>query len=206
MPEISKELVSLLQYLLPGFLVAWVMYGLTSHEKPAQSERIIQALIYSLGVQACVILEKKLLLFIGGWFELAPWNSDSKLLASLSTALMLGCALAHALNRDYLHKFLRKIKISNRSSHPNEWYLALNLNPTYVVLHLKEERRLYGWPFLWPSNPEKGHFLIKSPAWLDDDNREINESGHREFLIDVHDVKWVELIQSTEPENDEQTD
>ena len=44
MPEISKDLVSLLQYLLPGFLVAWVIYGLTSHEKPVQSERIIHQL------------------------------------------------------------------------------------------------------------------------------------------------------------------
>lgn len=43
MPEISKDVISLLQYLAPGFVLAWVYYGLTSQIKQSQFERIVQA-------------------------------------------------------------------------------------------------------------------------------------------------------------------
>ena len=55
MPEISKEVVSLLIFLMPGFLSAWVIYGLTSHTKPVQFERVVQALIYTVSIKAMVM-------------------------------------------------------------------------------------------------------------------------------------------------------
>ncbi|WP_425032221.1 hypothetical protein [Pelagibius sp.] len=58
MDSINEDIVGLLQYLLPGFLAAWVFYGLTAHQKPSQFERVIQALIFTLIVQAIVSLEK----------------------------------------------------------------------------------------------------------------------------------------------------
>jgi len=52
MPEISAEVIALLQYLAPGFLVTWVYFGLTSHEKPSQFDRTVQALIYTAWVSS----------------------------------------------------------------------------------------------------------------------------------------------------------
>lgn len=52
MPELAKDTVALFAYLLPGFVTAWVIYGLTSQTKPSQFERVVQALIFTFIIQA----------------------------------------------------------------------------------------------------------------------------------------------------------
>lgn len=54
--EMSKEVVLVLVYLLPGFLAAWVFYGLTSHPKPSQFERVVQAVIFTFVIQTLIPL------------------------------------------------------------------------------------------------------------------------------------------------------
>jgi hypothetical protein len=67
MPEIAKDVVSLLSFLLPGFLAAWVFYSLTSRPMPAQQEGVFQALIFTLFVKAIVIFERIVLELVGTW-------------------------------------------------------------------------------------------------------------------------------------------
>ena len=133
MPELSKDLVAMLTYLLPGFMVAWLFYALTSHQKPAQLERVIQALIFTLLVSALVILEREGLLFAGRWLVLRQWDKDAELLASVTTAAGLGLALAYFTNTDSLHEWLRQRHLSNRSSHPSEWCTVFAMQQTFVV-------------------------------------------------------------------------
>ena len=47
----SSEIVGVVSYLLPGFLAAWVFFGLTSHPKQTPFERVVQALIFTAIVQ-----------------------------------------------------------------------------------------------------------------------------------------------------------
>ncbi|MEC4722766.1 DUF6338 family protein [Noviherbaspirillum sp. CPCC 100848] len=191
-PEISKEVVSLLQYLLPGFLVGWVFYGLTSHQKPPQFERVIQALIFSLGVQVLVIIERAIAAYLTRWATLGSWTADSELIASILSALVLGAVTAHIANKDILHGMLRKFRLSSRSAHSSEWYIAFSERQRYVVLHLKDERRLFGWPTAWPSDPEKGFFIMDQPEWLE---APAGQSDQTEcMVVNVTDVKWVEFI------------
>lgn len=203
MPEISKEVVSLLIFLMPGFLTAWVIYGLTSHTKPVQFERVVQALIYTVAIKAIVFLEQRLAEWVGNFFVLGEWTENSNLIASLLTAVLLGLLISKLLNSDQLHNCFRRWGFTNRSSHPNEWSDVLSKFPSYVVLHLTGERRIYGWPEVWPSDPKDGHFFIVSPVWLE-------EAGHREvtgvegMLIDAKSVEWIEVMANEEGEKNEQ--
>lgn len=52
----SSETVSILTFLLPGFVAAAVFYSLTSHTKPSAFERIVQALIFTIFVQVIVTI------------------------------------------------------------------------------------------------------------------------------------------------------
>ena len=56
----KQDVVSLLYFLLPGFLAAWVSYGLTAHPKREAFERVIQALIFTVIVRALNIGVRKL--------------------------------------------------------------------------------------------------------------------------------------------------
>ena len=46
----SGDIVSVIYYLLPGFVAAWVFYGLTAHPKASPFERVVQALIFTVVV------------------------------------------------------------------------------------------------------------------------------------------------------------
>jgi len=196
-PELSKEVVSLLQFLLPGFLVSWVFHSLSSHPRPAQLERIIQALIFTLFVQAAVAIERSLLILAGNWVRLGRWTSDSDLFASIISALLIGAIAAHLINKDTLHRCLRSRGFSTRSSHPSEWCTALVTYPRFVILNLKDGRRLYGWPEIWPSNSEKGHFFVTNAAWLDE-GEPVDLPSIEGILVSVADVEFVEFIKEPE--------
>jgi len=193
MPEISKEIFYLLNFLLPGFLTAWVIHGLTNHEKPNQFERIIQALIFTVLIQAAVWLLEKAALWAGAIFVLGYWGNASELLASYSLALFLGLLVAKSSAEDSFYSYLRKLKLTGKSSHPNEWSDVFSKFPRFVVLHLEGERRLYGWPEVWPSKPNEGHFFLVYPSWQTDEGS-IDITGVEGVLIDSKEVKWVEFL------------
>lgn len=193
MPELSKEVVALLYFLAPGFVVAWVYFGLTSHTKPAQFERVVQALIFTVVVQAVVALERYAAEALGKWVALGLWTTSSQLVASMVNAVVLGLLFATCVNADWLHRWLRKAGISNRSGHPCEWFGIFTEYPRYVVLQLKDGGRIYGWPKVWPSEHDKGHFFMTSVMrTVGDVEQELD--ALEGVLIDVNDVSFVEFV------------
>jgi len=67
-------------------------------------------------------------------------------------------------------------------------------------LHLKGERRLYGYAEEWPSDPNTGHFRVAGAEWLRDDdigdgrNEENSFSGTISALIPAKEVIMVEFV------------
>jgi hypothetical protein len=202
METFAKDFVSLLQYLLPGFIAAWIFYNLTSYPKPSQFERIIQALIFTILIEGFVYLIKKLLFFIGHKWPFFNWDSDSNLIWSIIIAILFGVFFSYYANNDKIHKKLRGWGITRETSYPSEWFGAFLENVTYIILHLDGERRLYGWPIAWPSDPERGHFILEQASWLDDETkdeekRQIMLTGVKSIMVDVKEVKRVEFMKKT---------
>ena len=198
MPEISREVVALLAYLLPGFLAAWLFYSLTSHAKPSQAERVIQALIFTLLINAVVAAERMLLLYLGTHMTvLRAWDKEAELFASVITALLFGFAAAYLTNKDTLHAHLRRFGVSQRSALPNEWCTVFAPREQFVVVHFKDDRRLYGWPKVWPCDPEKGHLFVTMPSWIHGE-QPMELPDTEGILVSVKDISHVEFTQSPE--------
>ena len=196
METFAKDFVTLLQYLLPGFVAAWVFYSFTSFPKPSQFERVVQALIFTVFVQALVYIIKRIFFFVGKKWPVFIWNTHSDIIWSIILAILLGILFSYFANNDKIHKKLRDWGITRETSYPSEWFGAFLQNITYVVLHLDGERRLYGWPKEWPSEPEKGHFVLIQASWLDDDN-DIPITGVNSIMVDAKEVKMVEFMEKT---------
>jgi len=197
MPELSKDLVALLQYLAPGLVVAWVFFGLTSHNKPSQFERVVQALIFTVVVQLLVKVEETVFKAIGKSVSFGEWTETSTLGAALLTALLCGFFLSACVNADAVHRAVRKLGITSRTSHPCEWFGIFKDYPRFVVLQLKNGSRIFGWPKVWPSEPNTGHFFITFALRTVDDIEQ--DLGHLEgILIDAKDVEWVEFAKQPE--------
>lgn len=101
MDSLFNNATTLLTFLLPGFLAAWVFYGLTSHPKPPQFERTVEALVFTFVVQALVKFTELMLLLAGRCFVLGTWTESSSLLWGFVLAGLLGAGLALAANKDF---------------------------------------------------------------------------------------------------------
>jgi len=196
MPELGKETVALLEYLLPGFLAAWIFRGLTPGPRLSEFERVVQALIFTFIVQSLLFLEQAE--FVVQWQLIAPgtWDSAAKAAAPALTALIVGLTFAAAANSDLFHMAARWLMITKETSFPSQWFSAFTKNVTYVVLQLNDERRLYGWPMEWPSDPHEGQFVLQQASWLSGEQEE-PMTGVASIVIDVRDVKWVEFMERT---------
>ena len=193
----SSEIVEVLSFLLPGFVAAAVFFSLTSHPKPNEFERIVIALIFTIFVQSFIWIARITLHWIGDtYWSVGAWSNDAELPASVGIAILFGLIAVRAANKDLIHRHLRKAGFTKENSYPSEWYSAFSRNrSSYVVLHLKGERRLYGWPEEWPSRPDKGHFLVAEGEWLVEDGR-IPAEGVTTILIPSTEVEMVEFLEA----------
>ena len=185
MDNLSTELIAALHFLLPGFISAWIFHALTSYPKQSQFERVVQALIFTVIIQSIV--------FLLSYFPIVN-TGKLELIFSLIIATVLGLFLAYFTNNDKLHKILRRLKITKETSYASEWFSAFSEHVTYIVIHLKDGRRILGWPIEWPTEPNNGHFLLTDASWLDDHNEEIALEDVESILINSSDVELVEFL------------
>lgn len=200
----SKDLIALINHLAPGFLAAWVFYRLTSYSKPSAFERIVQALVFTLIIEVGTSIVRILMMGFGSLlFSVGVWTNDSDLAWSLVLALFLGLIFSYVANNDVLHAFLRKKNFTKRTSFPSEWCAAfemhgyaenLNEEERWIVLHLSDGRRLFGWPREWPHQADEGHFIIQKPEWLLPSGERAPVQIDEALLIAAADVKMVEFL------------
>jgi len=95
-------------------------------------------------------------------------------------------------------------RFSIPSSHPSEWHHALSEYSQFIQLELNDESRVRGWPSIWPSNPEKGHFFVTNATWTKNGIGQgiANIEG---LLVNVTDVAYVVILAPQESQNDEGT-
>lgn len=197
MDELVKEVIPLLQYLIPGFLTAWIFYSLTAFKRPDTFGQIVQALIFTFVIHGAVLVTEATALWFGRHsIVLGHWDAKASTTCTFVISLVVGLSSCYLATSDLLHRWLRKIDITKQTSYPTEWYSTFVRYERLVVLHLNDERRLYGWPAEWPSEPSSGQFVIQDPSWLKDDGTE-QPTGAEFIVIDSSKVQWVEFAQAT---------
>lgn len=200
--DIPTDLLTVIFKLSPGFLAAWIFSGLTPYRKPSPFERMIQALVFTTFIEVGIVCVRELLFFLGRWIELGKWTSDSQIVTSIIVSLILGLLFAALANNSTVHDILWKLKITHNSSYPSEWFEAFARKKKYVTLHLKDERRILGWPSGWPNYHNEGQFVLENPSWLcDKENNQINLENTECIIIEAEDVEFVEFLKDTDQPN-----
>ena len=218
--KVSQETAAILNFLLPGFVAAAVFYLFTPHRRTTEAtERTIEAFILTGIIQFCVLLTKTVALLIGKVFALGPWTENSSLGVGLCLALMAGFGFAFCANNDLPHKWLRALPdngkkqrflrwlgkrlkgkcLTKETTLPTEWCNAFNASDDrFVMLHLKNGLRMYAQLDEWPNYPDKGHFVVLAPEWLDRDNGSTLLDGVHKMLIPVEEVGIVEFMKNAD--------
>jgi len=201
MGYVTTELINLFNFLLPGFITSFLSNSLTSFPKKSTFELVVLALIYTVIINSFVEALGWAFLAIGKFgFSIAEWSSTAKALWSFFFAVIFGLSIAYFYTNDTLHKILRKLKITNQTSYPSEWYGTFTETHSYVVLHFTDGRRLMGWPEEWPSSPKNGHFILQNAAWLvetDGKTDQIELSNVEKIILDATIISMVEFVAQT---------
>jgi hypothetical protein len=202
MKIITNELVALFTFLLPGFITSFLFYALTSFPKKSEFEAVVIALIYTIIINVIVEVAGMVCIFFGNLLVIGEWNQLSKTLWSIIAALVIGLVWSSLYNNDILHKWLREWKITNQTSYPSEWYGTFSETKSYIILDLKDERRIMGWPAEWPNDPDKGYFVLEDAGWLVVGDGGKIDTIHLEtidkILIAAHNVEMVEFVKNKE--------
>lgn len=195
---VTKEFLVFVTFVFPGFLTAWVFYSLTSHTKPSQFERTIQALIFTFIVQALILLIRWIAESVGQYYSIGKWGELGETFSAILVAVTLGIVLAFFTNNDKFHSFLRSFGFTSRTSHPSEWFYVFSTKVTFIILHFKDGRRLYGWPKEWPIEPGKGQFYLMLPSWILEDGKQLDLPELDGILVAASDIQWVEFVKTSE--------
>ncbi|TDS98331.1 DUF6338 family protein [Erwinia rhapontici] len=167
MESISTELFNILKFLLPGFLTTWVFHAFTPYPKPAQFERVVQALIFTIIIQGAILPIKFILIHAGKYYSLGSWTETVRIMWVYFTSLAIGLTISYFANNDKFHSLLRYLKVTKQSSYHSEWYGAFHdREGCRIILNLVDGRRIFGYPLEWPSDPSKGHFVLTEAAWI----------------------------------------
>lgn len=203
---ISAQIIDILLFLLPGFVAAEVFYVLTAYPRPSTFERIVQALILTTIIKGIVwVWNRAELFFVGSGVE----ETSAEIATSLFVAILFGLGWFWVVNRNVLGKWSRVLGVTKTTSRPSEWYSAFSRNAEcLVILHLKDKRRIYGWPIEWPGQPDKGHFLIDRGVWLNGESQ-VNDGDQPpstplgpSTLVPASEVGMVEFIPAISPWSD----
>ena len=109
----SQTIIDVLTFLLPGFVSAALLHSLTPTPHPIPFERVVQALIFTIVIQAGTSGVATGLIGIGSRFgSIGLWSEQTRIVWSLVLAGLLGVVLAWIQNTDQLHSRLRKLRIA----------------------------------------------------------------------------------------------
>jgi hypothetical protein len=102
---LNKELVQIIYELLPGFLAAWLFYGLTTHPRRDTFERVIQALIFTGIIKVFTVCFAWFCVsFMGTMIVVGRWTKEVEFGWSMVFALFFGVTISALSNRDTVHR------------------------------------------------------------------------------------------------------
>jgi hypothetical protein len=183
MPALSYQVLGVLLLLLPGFLTAEVVGILSTRPERTEFDKILHAFIYSFLVYVCFSA-------LSGKFPIsvhAQANASGEdyfiepqfaaLIGLLVIAILLGVAVAVAMNHDFPLSRLRKWSLTQRTLRVSVWNDSFHNFRGYVQVELLDGRNLIGWLHLYSDTAEESSLFLTDAAWLRSDGRQFPIEG-----------------------------
>lgn len=107
MDFLNKEILTVLSFLLTGFVAQWVFHGLTAHPMRSDLDRIIHALILTTLIAPLSFGLREFLFWTGQhWRSFGRWQEWSPQATAVATAVVFGFVLAVCANNNWPHGWL----------------------------------------------------------------------------------------------------
>ena len=183
--NLSIEVVNALLLLLPGFMSGQIYYSLFRVIEVSPFRRTLEAIIFSFILYLCVspFFEWEPLAQVlsnDGVVKYRFSDSISYTVVSLVGVVLIPLIIGFCYFNDHIHRLLRKLTITTKSSRGNTWNDVLASQERYVVVILKDGRRIRGYPTMFSDDPSEGYLYLYNPAWLNDDKENDSDPDYIE--------------------------
>ncbi|WP_157745483.1 DUF6338 family protein [Thiohalobacter thiocyanaticus] len=200
---LTVEALNILLLLLPGFLSGQIFYSCFRFGEISISRRILDAILFTFVIYLVVstfTVWEPLAQVASTESGLSFDFSASKTLIwlSLSTVGLIPTVVGFIYFNDHVHKVLRKLKITTKTSRANTWNDTFQTQDRYVIVTLKDGRRIRGYPTMFSTDPEEGFVYLYNPAWVNDNKSDIEEPDYIEsnchgFLVNRDNLDLLEF-------------
>ncbi len=197
------QAVLALLVLLPGFVSARVMRMMSARSQQTELERIIEALIFSFFTYVCyfAIFGPQLPLeWSTGTINNSTVPSNfsvhrSRLLSLVLIALILGFGWGYVKGHDLLLKFLRRWRLTQRSSRESVWTdVFLNFRGN-VQVGLGDGRSVIGWLEQYAETGDERTVFLAQAAWVEEDGATTEVPGDGLMLLtEKSEIKYVMFL------------
>jgi hypothetical protein len=169
-------------FIIPGLITSSFVDAIATRPRASFPRFLTEALIFTL-----IIMTLYSLLFDGSPVvvekvngKLAYTFKPLELLCLIGISIILSFIASAMISWQIHIAIAKKIKCSRGPISESVWLdVCHSLDEhDYVILNFKDGRRLWGYPALFSSNPEKGHFFLLDAAWIIsefDDDGQIHE-------------------------------
>lgn len=202
----KAEALGIFLILLPGFTCAYVTQFVAVRQKQGDLDKVIEALLFSL------VLYLVTLPFFHFALPLS-WVSDANgavlirihygyLLTLFLLAVGLGVAYAANLNRDWVLRFLRRCRVTERTSRTAVWHDVFQETGGWVQVFLKDGKKALGWVRYYSDDIEDRSLFLESASWVDDEGEERSIAGPGLFLTRDSEIEAVVFLGTGLPEEE----
>jgi hypothetical protein len=192
-----SEFLPVLVFFLPGF-VSSGMVGMLVVRRPRETfDKCLEAFILTAANLALfIVLRAWLELSRGVHFSRETYLSLGNVALMTLCAILIGLAIGYEATNEHAFRLLRWCKITRKTTKISTWIETFGAVQKYVIVHLKDERRIFGWPRFYSDDPAERAIFLEDASWLSAENELINVERISIFLDKESGIELIEFLDS----------
>ena len=190
--------------LVPGFFTLWIQESLGEKKERTQIDKILIIFLYDIFVFSIYLSVLKLFPGLSPFIlNIKGENIDIIGVTFLNVVIILvisftlGIIFALFNVYGWHYKLLRKWKVTYETGRISVWNDVLyELIDYYVIIHLEDDVRIFGWLSDFSIDPGRKYLFIKDAKYLsfDPDEDDVEIKGKGILITNESKMKYIEFL------------
>ena len=201
--KLTIEALNILLFLLPGLISGQIFYSLFQSGTVDFYKRLLDAIIFSCLTYVFVSLltiwaPLVCVQYVGGTTVFSFSQSLWVVFWTLGLSVTIPVFIGYLYHGDFLHSWLRKLNITTKTPRTSTWNDVFLSQDRRVIITLKDESRVRGYPTMFSTDPDEGFLYLYDPVWVDDDKKDEQAPDYIEtnchgFLLHRDNIDLIEF-------------